>query len=234
MANGLATFWQSLCALLEEFWPLLVEATWQTLYMVLISTAIAYILGLPLGILVVITADDSICPNKPVNRVLGWIVNIGRSIPFIILLVALLPFTRMVVGTSIGPTATIVPLTIAATPFVARMVEQSLVEIEGGLVEMAQAMGATVWQVIFKVLLPESLPSMIRGFSITFISLIGYSAMAGAVGGGGLGDLAIRYGYYRYQSDVMVLTIVLLVFIVQLIQMIGDGISRRVDKRNIR
>lgn len=234
MLNGLTAFWQNFCALLEEFWPLLVESTGQTLYMVLVSTAIAYILGLPLGILVVITGENSICPNKFINTVLGWIVNIGRSIPFIILLVALLPFTRMVVGTSIGPTATIVPLTVAATPFVARMVEQSLVEIEGGLVEMAQAMGATVWQVIFKVLLPESLPSMIRGFSITFISLIGYSAMAGAVGGGGLGDLAIRYGYYRYQSDVMILTIILLVIIVQLIQMLGDVISRRIDKRNIR
>lgn len=234
MIEALAALFAPLKELLVEFWPLLIDNSWQTIYMTLISTLFAYILGTPLGILVVITDQKSICPNRPVNQVLGWIVNIGRSIPFIILLVALLPFTRWIVGTSIGPKATIVPLTIAATPFVARMIEQSLIEIEGGLVEMAEALGATTWQIIMKVLLPESLPSIIRGVSITIISLIGYSAMAGAVGGGGLGDLAIRYGYYRYQSDVMILTIVLLVIIVQLIQAAGDFISRKIDKRNIR
>ena len=230
----MAAFFQSVKDLLIEFWPLLVESTGQTLYMVLASTVIAYVVGIPLGILVVITAPDSICPNKPIHQVLGWIINIGRSIPFIILLVALLPFTRSIVGTSIGATATIVPLTVSAIPFVARMIEQSLLELEGGLVEMAQAMGSTAWQVITKVLLPESLPSIVRGVSITVISLIGYSAMAGAVGGGGLGDLAIRYGYYRYQSDVMILTIILLVVIVQLLQMAGDMVSKKIDKRNIR
>ncbi len=219
---------------LKEFWPLLVESTGQTLYMVIAATVIAYVLGTPLGILVVITAPESIWPHKTVHAVLSWIINIGRSIPFIILLVALLPFTRTIVGTTIGATATIVPLTIAATPFVARMIETSLLELDTGVIEMAQAMGANIWQIITKVFLTESLPSVIRGFSITIISLIGYSAMAGAVGGGGLGDLAIRYGYYRYQSDVMILTIILLVIIVQIIQMAGDFASQKIDKRNIR
>jgi len=212
----------------------LLIATWQTLYITFISTFLAYLLGVPLGIWVVVTAPNSIAPNRTVNEILGGIINIGRSIPFIILLVAVLPFTRWIVGTTIGPTATIVPLTIAATPFVARIIEQSLVEVDSGLIEMGQAMGATSWQIIFKVLLPESLPSIIRGVSITIINLIGYSAMAGAVGGGGLGDLAIRYGYYRYQSDVMIVTIILLVIIVELIQLIGNYSAKRIDKRNIR
>lgn len=227
-------FFQSVIDLLIEFKDLLLESTWQTLYITLISTLIAYVLGVPLGIWVVVTAPDSIAPNRPVNEVLGGIINVGRSIPFIILLVALLPFTRFIVGTTIGPTATIVPLTIAATPFVARMIEQSLVEVDSGLIEMALSTGATSWQVIWKVFLPESMPSIIRGISITIINLIGYSAMAGAVGGGGLGDLAIRYGYYRYQSDVMIVTIVLLIIIVELVQLTGNGIAKRIDKRNIR
>ncbi len=225
---------QGIINLLTEFKDLLLIATWQTLYITFISTFLAYLLGVPLGIWVVVTAPNSIAPNRPVNEVLGGIINIGRSIPFIILLVALLPFTRWIVGTTIGPTATIVPLTIAATPFVARIIEQSLVEVDSGLIEMGQAMGATSWQIIFKVLLPESLPSIIRGISITIINLIGYSAMAGAVGGGGLGDLAIRYGYYRYQSDVMIVTIILLVIIVELIQLMGNYSAKRIDKRNIR
>lgn len=227
-------FLQSIAELLSEFKELLLTGTWQTLYVTFISTLIAYILGIPLGILVVVTAPNSVAPNRAVNEVLGGIINIGRSIPFIILLVALLPFTRLVVGTTIGPIATIVPLTIAATPFVARMIEQSLVEVDAGLIEMGQAMGATSGQIIFKVLLPESLPSIIRGVAITIISLVGYYAMAGAVGGGGLGDLAIRYGYYRYQSDVMIVTIILLVIIVEVIQLVGNGAAKRIDKRNIR
>lgn len=227
-------FFQSVINLLVEFKDLLLVATWQTLYITFISTFLAYLLGVPLGIWVVVTAPNSIAPNRTANEILGGVINIGRSIPFIILLVAVLPFTRWVVGTTIGPTATIVPLTIAATPFVARIIEQSLVEVDSGLIEMGQAMGATSWQIIFKVLLPESLPSIIRGVSITIINLIGYSAMAGAVGGGGLGDLAIRYGYYRYQSDVMIVTIILLVIIVELIQLIGNYSAKRIDKRNIR
>ncbi len=228
------SFLQAIADLLSEFKDLLVLGTWQTLYVTFLATSIAYVLGTPLGILVVVTAPGSIAPNRPVHEVLGGIINIGRSIPFIILLVALIPFTRLVVGTSIGPNATIVPLTIAATPFVARMIEQSLIEVENGLIEMAQSMGATSRQIIFKVLLPESLPSIIRGISITIISLVGYYAMAGAVGGGGLGDLAIRYGYYRYKSDVMFVTIVLLVIIVEVIQLLGNGAAKRMDKRNIR
>jgi D-methionine transport system permease protein len=223
-------FFQGIINLLAEFKDLLLIATWQTLYITFISTFLAYLLGVPLGIWVVVTAPNSIAPNRTVNEILGGIINIGRSIPFIILLVAVLPFTRWIVGTTIGPTATIVPLTIAATPFVARIIEQSLVEVDSGLIEMGQAMGATSWQIIFKVLLPESLPSIIRGVSITIINLIGYSAMAGA----GLGDLAIRYGYYRYQSDVMIVTIILLVIIVELIQLIGNYSAKRIDKRNIR
>ncbi len=227
-------FFQGIINLLAEFKDLLLIATWQTLYITFISTFLAYLLGVPLGIWVVVTAPNSIAPNRTVNEILGGIINIGRSIPFIILLVAVLPFTRWIVGTTIGPTATIVPLTIAATPFVARIIEQSLVEVDSGLIDMGEAMGATSWQIIFKVLLPESLPSIIRGVSITIINLIGYSAMAGAVGGGGLGDLAIRYGYYRYQSDVMIVTIILLVIIVELIQLIGNYSAKRIDKRNIR
>lgn len=228
------SFFQSIMDLLLEFKDLLILGTWQTLYVTFLSTLVAYVLGIPLGILVVVTAPGSIAPNRGVHELLGGIINIGRSIPFIILLVALIPFTRLVVGTSIGPKATIVPLTIAATPFVARIIEQSLVEVEHGVLEMAQAMGATSMQIIFKVLLPESLPSIIRGVSITIISLVGYYAMAGAVGGGGLGDLAIRYGYHRNQSDVMFVTIILLVIFVELIQLLGNGTAKKMDKRNIR
>ncbi len=198
------------------------------------SFFMAYLLGTPLGILVVITAPKSIAPHKGVNEVLSWIINIGRSIPFIILMVALMPLTRWIVGTTIGPVATIVPLTIAATPFVARMIEQSLVEVDSGLIEMAQAMGATSSQIIFKVLLPEGLPSVVRGIPITIINLIGSYAMAGAIGGGGLGDLAIRYGYHRRQSDIMIVTIVLLIIIVEIIQLLGNFVANRIDKRDVR
>jgi D-methionine transport system permease protein len=226
-------FFTNLFNLLNEFKGLLLVSTWQTLYITLISTLIAYLLGIPLGIWVVSTAPNSIAPNRPVHEFMSRIINIGRSIPFIILLVALLPVTRMLVGTTIGPTATIVPMTIAAVPFVARMIEQSLVEVDNGLIEMGQAMGATSFQIIFKVLLTESLPSIIRGISITIINLIGYSAMAGAVGGGGLGDLAIRYGYHRRQTDIMMVTIVLLILVVEVIQMGGNAIASKIDKRNV-
>lgn len=226
-------FLTNLLNLLNEFKGLLLISTWQTLYITLISTLIAYIFGIPLGIWVVSTSSNSIAPNRPVHESLSRIINIGRSIPFIILLVAVLPLTRMLIGTTIGPTATIVPMTIAAIPFVARMIEQSLVEVDNGLIEMGQAMGATSIQIIFKILLTESLPSIIRGVSITIINLIGYSAMAGAVGGGGLGDLAIRYGYHRRQTDIMMVTIVLLIIIVEVIQVSGNAIASKIDKRNI-
>lgn len=226
-------FLTNLLNLLNEFKGLLLISTWQTLYITLISTLIAYVFGIPLGIWVVSTSSNSIAPNRPVHESLSRIINIGRSIPFIILLVAVLPLTRMLVGTTIGPTATVVPMTIAAIPFVARMIEQSLVEVDNGLIEMGQAMGATSVQIIFKILLTESLPSIVRGVSITIINLIGYSAMAGAVGGGGLGDLAIRYGYHRRQTDIMMVTIVLLIIIVEVIQVSGNAIATKIDKRNI-
>lgn len=218
--------------LLLQYKDLLIEGTIETLYMTIFSTIFAHIIGLPLGVITVVTDKKGIAPNKVVNNVLGAIINVGRSIPFTILMVALIPFTRLVVGKAIGSTAAIVPLTIAAAPFVARLVESSLSEIDPGVVEAAKTMGATNWQIAYKVLLPEAVPSLIRGFSITTITLIGYSAMAGAFGSGGLGDIAIRYGYHRYQTDIMLITIVLIVLIVQIIQMIFNFAANKIDKRN--
>lgn len=217
---------------LAEYGSLLAEGTLATLVMVAASTVLAYVLGVPLAVLVRVTAPGSLKPHRTLNAAVGWVVNIGRSIPFIILLVALIPVTRMVMGTSLGTPGAIVPLVVAATPFVARLVESSLLEVRPGLIEAALACGASTWQVISKVLLREALPSIVRGMFITLITLIGYSAMAGAVGAGGLGDIAIRYGYYRYQDDVMIATIVILVVLVHLIQTAGDVLSRVLDKRN--
>jgi D-methionine transport system permease protein len=217
---------------LTENLGLLGKGTLDTLYMTLFSTMFSYILGLPLGIILVITEKKHIRPNSKFNSVLGSIVNFLRSVPFIILLIAVIPLTRLIAGTTIGATASVVPLVIAATPFVARMVESSLKELDRGLIEAAQSMGASTWQIISKVMVPETLPSLILGFSITTITLIGYSAMAGTVGGGGLGDIAIRYGYYRYEKDLMFITIILLIIIVQLIQSVGNFLSYKIDKRN--
>ncbi len=214
-------------ALLPELW----RATQETLYMVGVATVFTAIFGLPLGVLLVITDRRGILPAPALNRALAAIVNIGRSLPFIILLVAVIPLTRLIVGTSIGSTAAIVPLTLAAIPFFARVVETAIREVERGLIEAAQAMGATNWQIVIKVLIPEALPSLVLGLTITIIGLIGYSAMAGAVGGGGLGDLAIRYGYQRFQTDVMIATVVLLIILVQGIQMLGDWTARRITRR---
>ena len=191
----------------------------------------AYVVGIPVGVLVTITNEHSVLPCRPVNIVLGWIVNMGRSIPFIILLVALMPFTRMIVGSAVGVRGVIVPLSIAAIPFVARMIETALAEIDGGLIEVAHATGSTTWQIIWKVLLPESIPSILMGVPITLITLVGYSAMAGTVGGGGLGDVALRYGYYRYQTEVMIATIIILIILVQIMQSLGSFIARKSDKR---
>ncbi len=210
----------------------LIEGTIDTLYMVTVSTLFAYLIGLPLGVLLFTTARGGIHENASVNRVLGWVVNIGRSIPFIILIVALIPFTRLVVGKAIGATAAIVPLVIGSAPFVARLVEQSLEEVDTGVIEAAKCMGADRLHIIVHVLLGESVPSLIRGFSITAITLIGYSAMAGAVGAGGLGDIAIRYGYHRYQPDVMLFTLVLMIIIVCIIQFIFGFAANRIDKKN--
>ena len=217
--------------LIAEYAILLSRGTAETLYMTGFSAFVAYCVGLPLGIVLVATDRGGIAPRPGLNKALGGIVNLGRSIPFIILLIAIIPFTRLVAGTSIGSTASVVPLAIGAIPFVARLVETSLKEVNPGVIEAAEALGATPAQIVLHVLLPESLPSLVLGATITVITLIGYSAMAGAVGGGGLGDLAIRYGYYRYQSDLMVLTIVLLVLIVQALQTLGNYLSRKIDRR---
>ena len=203
----------------------------ETLYMVVLSTAFAYVIGIPLGVALYITDKNGICKNKVVNFILGLITNLTRSIPFLILVVAIIPFTRAIVGTSIGPGATIVPLVISAAPFVARMVESSLNEVNQGVIEAALAMGSSKIQIIFKVLLPEAKPSLLLGGTITLATVLGYSSMAGFVGGGGLGAIATNYGYYRYKKDIMWITVALIVVIVKIFQLIGQGIAKKTDKR---
>ena len=205
--------------------------TWETIVMSVVSTLGAYVLGIPLGVALVLTNLDGLKPHRVLNTVLGWIVNMGRSIPFIILLVVLIPVTRLVMGTSLGVPGAVFPLIVAAAPFVARMVEQSIAEVDAGLIEAAQSFGASTWQIVCKVFLTESLPSLIRGFAITFITLFGYTAMAGVVGAGGLGDIAIRYGYQRYQDDVMVATLIITVILVQVVQSSCNFAVRKIDKR---
>ena len=212
-------------------WELFSTATLQSLYMVVVSTTLAYLIGLPLGVLLTVTSRDGIKPIPALSGILGFIVNFLRSVPFIILLVTLIPVTRAIVGTTLGSTATIVPLVIGSAPFVARMVESSLKEVDFGVVEAARSMGATNFQIVWKVLLPEAKPSLLVGAAIAATTILGYSAMAGFVGGGGLGDLGIRYGYYRYQTDVMLITVLLLVVIVQLIQEAGMRLANGVDRR---
>ncbi|HIF9181865.1 TPA: methionine ABC transporter permease [Photobacterium damselae] len=215
----------------ERLTALLIEALGQTLVMVLVSGLIGFIIGIPLGVMLHLSKKGGLLENKALNKSLGFIVNIGRSIPFIILLVAIIPFTRFVVGSSIGTAAAIVPLTVGAIPFIARLVEGALLEVPAGLVEAVQAMGATPKQIITKVLLPEALPGIINGVTITLVTLVSYSAMAGTVGGGGLGDVGIRYGYQRFDGTVMAITVVMLIILVQLIQSIGDYCVKRVDHR---
>lgn len=210
---------------------LLFKSLAETLYMLSVSAIIAAIIGIPLGILLVVTEKNGILVCPVLNKPLAFAINMVRSIPFIILMVAIIPFTRMVAGTSIGTTAAIIPLTIAAIPYTARMVETSIREIPFGLIEAAESMGASPYQIIKKVLIPEALPSIIENMTVVIVSLIGSSAMAGTIGGGGLGDLAIRYGYQRFQADVMIATIIVLIIIVQLIQFIGSTWSRKTDKR---
>ena len=205
-----------------------VLATWETIYMVVLATAFSYVLGLPLAIILVITDKGHILENQGLNQFLGGIVNATRSIPFIIFLILLIPLTRLIVGTSIGTVASIVPLTLAAVPFVARLVETSLKEVNRGLIEAALSMGANTWQIIRKVLIPEAFPSILLGVAITTINLVGYSAMAGIVGGGGLGTLAYNYGYQRYQTGIMWVTVILLIILVQLVQMLGDKLSNSI------
>ena len=210
---------------------LLFDGLIETLVMVAVSGGIAALLGVPLGVILILTDRGGILQNLGINRVLGLIVNATRSTPFIILMVAVIPFTRLVVGTSIGTAAAIVPLTIAAIPFIARLVETALREVPAGLIEAAQAMGATPLQIVTKVLLPEALPGIVAGFTITLVSLIGYSAMAGAVGGGGLGDLGIRYGYQRFLPEVMLAVVIVLIVFVQAVQSLGDRLVRRLSHR---
>ena len=215
----------------EQVIKLLITGTLDTLQMTVISTIMAMIIGIPLGVVLVVTSKGHILENAALNKILGAIVNATRSIPFIILMVAIIPFTRMVVGTSIGTTAACVPLTFAAIPFLARLVETSIKDIQFGVIEAAQSMGASPFQIIRKVLLPEALPTIIDNVTVLIVNLIGYSAMAGAIGGGGLGDIAIRYGYQRFQGDIMLATIIILIIMVQVIQMIGDGLSKAMNKK---
>jgi len=205
----------------------------ETLYMTLASTAAGYLFGLPLGICLAITDKDGLTPHKLIYKVLDFVVNILRSIPFLILLILLIPFTRLIVGRSTGVSATVVPLVVAAIPFIARMVESSIKEVDSGVIEAARSMGASNLRIIIQVLITESKTSIISGITIAIGTILGYSAMAGVVGGGGLGDIAVRYGYYRYQTKIMVITVILLIVLVQIFQTSGNFIAKKTDKRNI-
>ena len=215
----------------EMMLELLAQSLWETIIMVGISGIIGGLIGIPLGVFLRLTDQGGILQNSPANKIVGWIVNALRSTPFIILLVAIIPFTRLITGSSIGTWAAVVPLTIAAAPFVARLVETALREVDNGLIEAAQSMGASTAQIVWKVLLPEALPGIVAGLTISFVSLTGYSAMAGAIGGGGLGDLGIRYGYQRFLPDIMLAVVVVLIFFVQAIQSLGDWAVRRLSHR---
>lgn len=215
----------------NALYGLLWKSTLETLYMVGVSTLLAAVGGLILGVLMVATERGRVLSAPRVNRILGAVVNVGRSVPFIILMVAIIPLTRWLVGSAIGTEAAIVPLVVGAIPYVARLVESALKEVDGGVVEAVVSMGATPWQVITRAYLPEAVPALVRAVTLTAITLIGYSAMAGAVGGGGLGDVAVRYGYQRFRPDVMLATVVILVALVQLIQLAGETVARRYDRR---
>ena len=224
MLDAISAFW-------NQYGSLLVTGTRDTLIMVIVSTIFAYVLGLPLGVLLNITQPHGIWPHKWVNRIVGWIINVGRSLPFIILMIAIMDFTKLIVGTKIGIRGAIVPLVVSAAPFIARMVETSLAEVDAGVVEAAQSMGASRFQIVKKVYLPEALPSLILGASISIITILAYTAIAGAVGAGGLGDLAIRYGYQRRVPAMMWVTVILIIVMVQIIQSVFSWLSTRLDKR---
>jgi D-methionine transport system permease protein len=217
---------------LDMLLSLLSKALWQTVQMVAIAGFIGTVIGLPIGVFLANSAKGELFAAPVTNRVVGLIVNATRSTPFIILVVAIIPFTRLVAGTSIGTNAAIVPLTIATIPFVARLIEAAIREVDRGLIEAARAMGATRWQIVTKVLVAEAMPAIIMALTMTAVSLIGYSAMVGAVGGGGLGDLGIRYGYQRFMPEVMAAVVILLIVLVQVVQSIGDALARRFDKRH--
>ena len=213
---------------------LLIKGLLDTLHMVAVSGAIGTLIGLPIGVLLAVTGRGELLQNFAFNKAMGAVVNMTRSTPFIILVVAIIPFTRLIAGTSIGTAAAIVPLTVAAVPFIARIVEGAVREVDRGLIEAAQSMGATPFQIIRKVLLPEAMPAIALGLTLSVVSLIGYSAMVGAVGGGGLGDLGIRYGYQRFLPEVMLAVVIVLIVLVQIVQSTGDWIARRVNKRNLK
>ncbi|APU49066.1 methionine ABC transporter permease [Acinetobacter junii] len=212
---------------------LLLTGTTDTLIMVGVSAILAFLIGLPIALILVSTADFGIYPSKKINQSLGWVINITRSVPFLILMVALIPFTRWIVGSSYGVLAAIVPLTIAAIPFFARIAEVSLREVDQGLIEAAQAMGCNRKQILWHVLLPEALPGIIAGFTVTIVTMISSSAIAGAIGAGGLGDIAYRYGYQRFDMQVMLAVILVLIVLVMLVQMTGDNIAKQLDKRKV-
>ena len=221
----------SLASFFTQYGSLLGEGLSDTLVMLFVSTAFSYVIGIFLGVVLCVTAPRGLHPMRTLNAVLGWVVNIGRSIPFIILLVSMFPVTRALVGTTTGVQGVIPPLVLSTTPFVARMVEQSLVEVPRDAIEAAEACGASIPRIVVSALLPEALPSIVRGVSITLIAVLGYTAIAGAVGAGGLGDIAIRYGYYRYQDEVMIATLVLIIILVQVIQSTCDAIAKKIDHR---
>ncbi|MCI8328442.1 MAG: ABC transporter permease [Oscillibacter sp.] len=219
-----AAFW-------AEYGAIITRGIWETFIMTAVSTLFAYLIGLPMGVVCVLTQPHGIRPNRAVNTVLGWIINIGRSLPFIILMIAIQPFTKLVVGTKIGIKGAIVPLVVSAAPFIARMVETSLGEVDAGVVEAAQSMGASTFQIVWKVYLPEARPSLVLGGSVVLIAIVGYTAMAGAMGAGGLGDLAVRYGHQRHVPSMMWVTVAFLILLVQVVQSVFSRLSVRIDKR---
>lgn len=224
MAEFITAFW-------AEYGDVLLEGIRDTLVMTGVSTLFAYLLGLPMGVILILTRPHGIRPNRVVYRVLDWIINVGRSLPFIILMVAIMPFTKIVVGTKIGVRGAIVPLVVSAAPFIARMVETSLAEVDAGVVEAAQSMGASTFQIVWKVYLPEAKPSLILGGAISIVTILAYTAIAGTVGAGGLGDIAIRYGHQRGIPSVMWVTVVFLIILVQVIQLVFSALSKSIDKR---
>lgn len=215
----------------EDLWPLLLNGSLETLYMVGLSALFTVLIGLPLGVLLFISRNKGLAPMPKLNALLGTIINVGRSLPFIVLLIALIPFTRLLIGTTLGSTAAVVPVTIGAFPFFARLTETALDEVDYGRIEAILSMGGNLWHVIAKALLPEALPTLLAGITLTVVMLIGFSSMAGVIGGGGLGDLAIRYGYQRFNNQVMFGTVIILVVMVQGVQMVGDRLVRRLAHR---
>ncbi|EOC0093412.1 methionine ABC transporter permease [Cronobacter dublinensis] len=215
----------------DDLWPLLAQGTLETLYMVGLAALSTVLIGLPVGVVLFVTRRDGVLPQPRLNGLLGGVINVGRSLPFIVLLIALIPLTRVIIGTTLGSTAAVVPITIGAFPFFARVVENALDEVDKGRAEAIIAMGGNAWHVISKALLPEALPALLAGITLTVVMLIGFSSMAGVIGGGGLGDLAIRYGYQRFNNEVMAATVVILVVLVQGVQTLGDRLVRRLAHR---